>query len=130
LNQRNSSFSAQLRDVFSVAFSAEFSNAFHISIDTTSICCSENVFHSTYAGQGDAPNLPLPKGVSRLQHGRRLKGDIEKAVEQTKNDHPAAAKAKGATLQFGSNVGLKLALKSLERLQSGINFSTHELSTE
>ncbi|MCA9011909.1 MAG: S8 family peptidase [Planctomycetaceae bacterium] len=74
----------------------------------------------TYAGQGGEPKLQLPNGVSRIQHGQRLKGEIEDGVKEAKTGPPAAAKAIGTTLQFESNDGLKLALKSLERLQSGI----------
>jgi len=74
----------------------------------------------TYAGQGGGPTLNLPQGVSRVQHGQKLKADIEDGVKESKNASPAAAKAKGTTLQFESNERLKLALKSLEHLQSGI----------
>lgn len=74
----------------------------------------------TYAGQGGGPRLDLPTGISRVKHGQKLKGEVEDCVKEAKTGPPAAAKAKGTTLQFESNEGLKLALKSLERLQSGI----------
>jgi len=74
----------------------------------------------TYAGQGGEQKLKLPTGLSRVQHGQRLKDEIEEGVEQSRSASPAAANASGTTLQFESNDGLKLALKSLERLQSGI----------
>lgn len=65
-------------------------------------------------------SLPLPSGLSRIQHGQRLKSELQQSVDDAKNAAPAAAKSKGTTLQFESSEGLKLALKSLERLQSGI----------
>jgi hypothetical protein len=74
----------------------------------------------TYPGQGREANLKLPEGVARVAHGQRLKAEIEDGVKESKNASPAAAKATGTTLQFESNEALKLALKSLERLQSGI----------
>jgi len=74
----------------------------------------------TYPGQGRGPRINLPENISRIEHGQRLKGEIEVSVEQSKTAAPAIAKARGTTLQFESNEGLKLALKSLERLQSGI----------
>lgn len=74
----------------------------------------------TYAGQGGGPRLKLPKSISRVEHGLKLKGEVQDGVKEAKTGPPAAAQAKGTTLQFESNVGLKLALKSLERLQSGI----------
>ena len=64
--------------------------------------------------------IKLPPDVSRVQHGQRLKGEVEQGVKEAKNASPAAAKARGTTLQFESNAGLKLALKSLERIQSDI----------
>jgi hypothetical protein len=74
----------------------------------------------TYAGQSGETKLKLPQNVARVEHGERLKREIQEAVNEVKNAPPATAKAKGTTLQFESNEGLKLALKSLERLHSGI----------
>jgi hypothetical protein len=74
----------------------------------------------TYAGQSGEPKLKLPKGVQRVQHGQRLKTEVTDGVKQAKQAKPAVAKAGGTTLQFESNEGLKLALRSLESLQSGI----------
>ncbi|MFO0999551.1 MAG: S8 family peptidase [Planctomycetaceae bacterium] len=74
----------------------------------------------TYAGQGGEAKLKLPKSIDRVQHGQKLKVEIEESLQEAKVASPAASKAKGTTLRFESNEGLKLALKSLERLQSGI----------
>ncbi|MCA9119263.1 MAG: S8 family peptidase [Planctomycetaceae bacterium] len=73
-----------------------------------------------YPGRGGEPTLRLPEGVSRVQHGQRLKSEVEGGVRESTNSSPAAAKAKGTVLLFESNEGLKLALKSLERRPSGI----------
>ncbi len=74
----------------------------------------------TYAGHGGETKLKLPKGIDRVQHGQKLKVQIEESLQEVNFASPAASKAKGTTLRFESNDGLKLALKSLERLQSGI----------
>jgi hypothetical protein len=65
-------------------------------------------------------NLKLPKGIARVAHGQRLKSQVSDGVKASKLSFPAAAKTNGTTLQFESNEGLKLALKSLEQLHRGI----------
>jgi hypothetical protein len=81
----------------------------------------------TYAGQSGETKLPLPEGLVPSQHGQKLKAEIEESIQDAKLAPPAASKAKGTTLQFESNEGLKLALKSLERLQSGIELLNSRL---
>jgi hypothetical protein len=57
----------------------------------------------TYAGQGGGPTLNLPQGVSRVQHGQKLKADIEGGVNGSRRT-PLRQQPKQKVQRFNSRV--------------------------
>ena len=77
----------------------------------------------TYPRKGGSGEFKTPPRDDRVQHSANLVNQIQSAEQEAKDEaakKPEEAKPKGTTLEFTSDPGFKLRLRSLESQRSGI----------